>query len=827
VARRSPILGYNHNVRFRGIVFHVQTEDSGIVNPHVFSHLFHGGVILSTRKLVYDPDATEDVVKALMQAQHKAVLKDLRRGLFDDKIDLYLGSTPGLLPREANGEAGDAPTTVPDAAPLAPPAPPAEALPLAPVQAADGPVAPPPPPSFALEPAIPPPSFALEPAIPPPSFALEPAIAPARVGLESPAITLEPSLEPPALDLAELSAIARAPSIQPPALVLEEPAPLLPASPLPTFPPAAAASVDTLRIARRTEPPGALASAVPVAMEAIDSEPVVISMSREPTAPAIELIEALEPDLPPPSLALGEDEAAFESVTARTQPPHGVVDETERVPTVVDEEPLSLLSVADAEPLSLADAVPLSVADAEPLSLDNAELVEPILPLPRRVPSVPPPVPPRRTAPLRTHHATDPAPAGPPVPASPQPLRIGEALFAAPSDEDAVHIEAARPRTETNRSQPISPVRVSFVSARGPTPPNEQAPGAPPSVPSLPPVLDVVPLDARETPPSANAAFDDGLPPPLPPPPPLPGRAELPLVATPAFGVPSRSTPRTSGLDTVPRLAGVPAPTPPLSTPLPPLGGPTLAPLSPPLAIATTAARVPSEPLAHASMAAIGDDDLHAAGLVESGDVAEIHAPPLPSATAPPGAAPERPGQYHVNTRVRPEVAASSRPPGATRPPAPQRAAAGPTRPQPGSTSSPVNTTFRASPPPPSPAPARPPSQRPGTKPPTNTTPPPRAEPVRAEPVRAEPARAEPARAEPVRTETPSRPAPRPRPTTGAGVVVSRPAVIVGAPARPAGPPAPPPRARRARDGARDGLITERSLDEVILAYLSEDGNEE
>ncbi len=100
-AKRSPILGYNHNVRFRGIVFHIQTEDSGIGNPHVFSHLFHGGVILSTRKLVYDAGSNEDAVKSLMQAQHKAVMKDLRRGTFDDKIDAYLADAPGLLPRES------------------------------------------------------------------------------------------------------------------------------------------------------------------------------------------------------------------------------------------------------------------------------------------------------------------------------------------------------------------------------------------------------------------------------------------------------------------------------------------------------------------------------------------------------------------------------------------------------------------------------------------------------------------------------------------------------------------------------------------------------
>jgi hypothetical protein len=52
LAKRSPILGFNHNIRHRGVVFHVQTEDSGVDNPHLFTHLFHGGTILSTRKLV-------------------------------------------------------------------------------------------------------------------------------------------------------------------------------------------------------------------------------------------------------------------------------------------------------------------------------------------------------------------------------------------------------------------------------------------------------------------------------------------------------------------------------------------------------------------------------------------------------------------------------------------------------------------------------------------------------------------------------------------------------------------------------------------------------
>jgi hypothetical protein len=59
------------------------------------------------------------------------------------------------------------------------------------------------------------------------------------------------------------------------------------------------------------------------------------------------------------------------------------------------------------------------------------------------------------------------------------------------------------------------------------------------------------------------------------------------------------------------------------------------------------------------------------------------------------------------------------------------------------------------------------------------------------------------------------------------GVVLTRPAVIVGAP----GKPTPPPqRIRKAREdegrGFGQGLISEKSLDEVILAYLSEDAED-
>ena len=85
-AHRSPLLGYNHNVGHLGRVFHVQTEDSGPVSPRVFTHLFHEGTILVSRKVEYEALIPDDKVRGLMQTQHRAVIKDLASGLFNERI---------------------------------------------------------------------------------------------------------------------------------------------------------------------------------------------------------------------------------------------------------------------------------------------------------------------------------------------------------------------------------------------------------------------------------------------------------------------------------------------------------------------------------------------------------------------------------------------------------------------------------------------------------------------------------------------------------------------------------------------------------------------
>ena len=93
-APRSPVLGYNHNVRYRGVVFHVQTEDAGSEAAHVDTHLFRNGAILVTQKTAYAAEDAETTVRALMKSQHITVLRDLNGGSFDEKIVALMGWLP-------------------------------------------------------------------------------------------------------------------------------------------------------------------------------------------------------------------------------------------------------------------------------------------------------------------------------------------------------------------------------------------------------------------------------------------------------------------------------------------------------------------------------------------------------------------------------------------------------------------------------------------------------------------------------------------------------------------------------------------------------------
>ena len=50
---KNFVTGFNHNIKHKGKIYHIQTEDSGIDAAHIITHLFVGGNILASKKTSY------------------------------------------------------------------------------------------------------------------------------------------------------------------------------------------------------------------------------------------------------------------------------------------------------------------------------------------------------------------------------------------------------------------------------------------------------------------------------------------------------------------------------------------------------------------------------------------------------------------------------------------------------------------------------------------------------------------------------------------------------------------------------------------------------
>jgi len=121
------ITGSNTNIRHGGRLFHVQTEDSGRRNPHVISHLYFSGTILASEKTDYsdrlnlESDTLAKDVRALIEEQHKEMLRRLKRGEFDavisQRLDGETGESTGTAPQPSAQEV--APAAAPAVQPAA------------------------------------------------------------------------------------------------------------------------------------------------------------------------------------------------------------------------------------------------------------------------------------------------------------------------------------------------------------------------------------------------------------------------------------------------------------------------------------------------------------------------------------------------------------------------------------------------------------------------------------------------------------------------------------------------------------------------------------
>ncbi|MES1188311.1 MAG: FHA domain-containing protein [Myxococcales bacterium] len=139
---RRAQMGFNNNIKFHEQTFHVQTEDSGLDQPHIITHLFaDGGRVIKSHKRSYaDAVARHDVaeyVRGLMKSQHLEMVLLLREGRFDNVIagrevgGLQLLTEPPNVDnikklasqKKQRAEASPASSTAPPVTPVAPPSP--------------------------------------------------------------------------------------------------------------------------------------------------------------------------------------------------------------------------------------------------------------------------------------------------------------------------------------------------------------------------------------------------------------------------------------------------------------------------------------------------------------------------------------------------------------------------------------------------------------------------------------------------------------------------------------------------------------------------------
>jgi len=128
------VVGFNHNFRYKGEVYHIQTEDSGVKSPNIVTLLYQGGTILGSKKTSYADiakvDNLEKVVEELMKEQHKGMLRSLKSGEYDEVIDRFQAGKK-VIPKEEKATAP--PVVVPPVSP--PPASVPQAKPSAPAPA--------------------------------------------------------------------------------------------------------------------------------------------------------------------------------------------------------------------------------------------------------------------------------------------------------------------------------------------------------------------------------------------------------------------------------------------------------------------------------------------------------------------------------------------------------------------------------------------------------------------------------------------------------------------------------------------------------------------
>lgn len=121
------IPGLNHNIRYRDRVFHVQTEDSGLIRRQLTTHVFLEGSVIAHERTTYaealaslaDETLRNAEIRKLMQGQHRTLLRRLVDGAYDEVLVRLGVIQPSRAPSRVPAPPPPAPPPLPR--PSAPP----------------------------------------------------------------------------------------------------------------------------------------------------------------------------------------------------------------------------------------------------------------------------------------------------------------------------------------------------------------------------------------------------------------------------------------------------------------------------------------------------------------------------------------------------------------------------------------------------------------------------------------------------------------------------------------------------------------------------------
>ena len=90
------LIGFNNDVEYRELVFHIQTEDHGERDGNISTMIFHKGQIIDLKKVPYsdlidsheDTEEREHAIRKRMVGMHRQLYKRLFSGLYDQVVGL-------------------------------------------------------------------------------------------------------------------------------------------------------------------------------------------------------------------------------------------------------------------------------------------------------------------------------------------------------------------------------------------------------------------------------------------------------------------------------------------------------------------------------------------------------------------------------------------------------------------------------------------------------------------------------------------------------------------------------------------------------------------